>query len=343
MKQHLNTLYVLTQGAYLSKDDETVVVRVDGEKRLQVPILSIEGIVCFGQVSCSPALMHFCGECDVSISFLSESGRFLARVIGPVHGNVLLRREQYRRADDETATCQLAISIIAAKVLNARSSILRTLRDRPESPRAEDLRRSASALSGFAGQLRTSESLDSARGVEGAAARAYFDVLDGMIVQQKEHFFFRERSRRPPLDRVNAMLSFAYTLVMHDVIAALECVGLDPAVGFLHRDRPGRPGLALDLLEELRGWLADRFVLSLINLRQIASDDFSVMENSAVLLGEEGRKRFIAAYQKRKLEELIHPFLEEKVTIGMIPYVQAQLLARHLRGDLDAYPPFIWK
>ncbi len=343
MKQHLNTLYVMTQGAYVAKEDETVVVRVDGEKRLQVPILSIEGIVCFGQVSCSPALMQFCGERSVSISFLSESGRFLARVIGPVHGNVLLRREQYRRADDEAGTRTIAVSIIAAKVLNARSSILRSLRDRPSADGVEELRRSVSALSALSSDLRTTDSLDSARGIEGASAREYFSVLDMMIVQQKDSFFFRERSRRPPLDRVNAMLSFVYTLVMHDVIAGLECVGLDPAVGFLHRDRPGRPGLALDLLEELRGWLADRFVLSMINLRQIAADDFVTLENGAVLLRDEPRKGFIAAYQKRKREELIHPFLEEKVTIGMIPHVQAQLLARHLRGDLDAYPPFIWK
>lgn len=343
MKQHLNTLYVLTQGAYVAKEDETVVVRIDHEKKLQLPILSLGSIVCFGQISCSPALMHFCAERNVAISFLSESGRFLASVIGPMHGNVLLRREQYRRADDETQTRTIAISIIAAKILNARSSVLRALRDRPEVPGAVEMRRSAAALSGFATQLTHATSLDEARGIEGAAAREYFSAIDPMITQNKDAFFYRERSRRPPLDRVNALLSFAYTLVMHDVVAALECVGLDPAVGFLHRDRPGRAGLALDLLEELRGWLADRFVLSLINLRQIGATDFQTMENGAVLLADEGRKSFIAAYQKRKQEELIHPFLEEKVMIGMIPHIQAQLLARHLRGDLDGYPPFIWK
>jgi CRISP-associated protein Cas1 len=343
VRQHLNTLYVVSQGAYIGKERETVVVRVDGEARIQLPILAIGSIVCFGRVSCSPSLMHFCGERGVAVSFLSEHGRFLAKVVGAVHGNVLLRREQYRRADDDDGTRAIAVPIIAAKVINGRTSILRALRDRPGVDGARVLDRACSVLSALVAQLPGCDSLDSARGIEGASAREYFAALDEMIVQQKEDFFFHERSRRPPLDRVNALLSFVYTLVMHDVVAALECVGLDPAVGFLHRDRPGRPGLALDLMEELRTWLADRFVLSLINLRQVSADDFQTMENGAVVLQEEGRKRTLAAYQKRKQEELLHPFLEERMTIGLIPHVQAQLLARHLRGDLDAYPPFIWK
>ncbi|HUP58783.1 MAG TPA: type I-C CRISPR-associated endonuclease Cas1c [Thermoanaerobaculia bacterium] len=343
MKHHLNTLYVVSQGAYIAKESETVVVRVDGAARLQLPILAVGSIVCFGRVSCSPALMHFCGERGVAISFLSEHGRFLAKVVGPVHGNVLLRREQYRRADDDSGSRAIAIPIIAAKVMNGRTSILRALRDRPEASGAEALERACGTLSALVGGLAGCESLDAARGIEGASAREYFAALDHMIVQQKEDFFFRERTRRPPLDRFNALLSFVYTLVMHDVVAALECVGLDPAVGFLHRDRPGRPGLALDLMEELRTWLADRLVLSLINLRQISADDFQTLENAAVVMHDEGRKRLLAAYQKRKQEELLHPFLEEKVTIGLIPHIQAQLLARHLRGDLDAYPPFLWK
>jgi CRISPR-associated protein Cas1 len=343
VKRHLNTLYVVSPGAYVAKESETVVVRLDGQTKYQVPILALGSVVCFGQVSCSPALMHFCAERDVSISFLSAHGRFLARVVGPAHGNVLLRREQYRRADDPGASRDIAVSIIAAKVLNGRMSILRALRDRPDCEGAEELRRSTRTLASLAAQLPGCPSLDSARGVEGASAREYFTALDSMITQQKEDFFFRERSRRPPLDRFNALLSFVYTLVMHDVVAAAECVGLDPAVGFLHRDRPGRPGLALDLMEELRTWLADRFVLSLVNLRQIGRDDFTIGENGAVLLEEEGRKRVLVAYQKRKQEELLHPFLEEKVTIGLIPHIQAQLLARHLRGDLDGYPPFFWK
>jgi CRISPR-associated protein Cas1 len=258
VKHHLNTLYVVSQGAYIAKESETVVVRVEGENKLQLPILALGSIVCFGRVSCSPALMNFCSERNVAISFLSQHGRFLAKVVGPVHGNVLLRREQYRRADQAAATLSIAVPIIAAKVMNGRTSILRALRDRPEADGAEALKRASGALSGLVGQLPGCDSLDSARGIEGASAREYFAALDEMIVQQKDDFFFHERTRRPPLDRVNALLSFVYTLVMHDVVSALECVGLDPAVGFLHRDRPGRPGLALDLMEELRTWLADR-------------------------------------------------------------------------------------
>lgn len=343
MKTHLNTLYVTTQGAYISKENETVVVRVERETRLQLPILMIGGIVCFGQVSCSPALMHFCAERDVAVSFLSEHGRFLARVVGPVHGNVLLRREQYRRADDHLTTLGFAKTFIGAKIVNSRNSLLRALRDRPEVSGAERMRAAASQLGALLNQLQRSEMLDTARGFEGAAARAYFDVFDEMITQQKDDFFFKERSRRPPLDGVNAMLSFVYTLLMHDIVGALETVGLDPAVGFLHRDRPGRPGLALDLLEEMRPWLADRLVLTVVNMRVLCAGDFSVAENGAVTMTDEARKRFIAAYQKRKQEEIFHPFLEEKVAIGMIPYIQAQLFARRLRGDLDGYPPFFWK
>lgn len=343
MKHHLNTLYVLTEGAYVAKESETVVVRVEGQRKLQVPILGIGSIVCFGRVSCSPALMSFCSERGVAISFLSEYGRFLAKVIGPVHGNVLLRRAQYRRSDEVAATLAIALPVIAAKVMNGRTSVLRALRDRPAAEGADELRRVCGMLSALAGQLSACDSLDAARGIEGASAREYFAAFDRMIVQQKEDFYFRERSRRPPLDRVNALLSFVYTLLMHDVVAAVECVGLDPAVGFLHRDRPGRPSLALDLMEELRTWLADRFVLSLINLRHITADDFERLDNGAVVMGAEGRKRLLVAYQRRKQEELLHPFLEERVNIGLIPFVQAQLLARHLRGDLDAYPPFLWR
>lgn len=343
MKRHLNTLYVLTQGAYVAKEGETAVVRVDREPRLQIPLLSVGSLVFFGQVSCSPALMHACAERSISISFLSERGRFLARLVGPTHGNVLLRREQYRRADNEAASREIATAIIAAKVMNGRMSILRALRDRPDCAGAGALRATVAQLSALVTQLASCDSLDAARGIEGAAAREYFAALDSMIVQQKDAFYYRARSRRPPLDRFNALLSFIYTIAMHDVVAALECVGLDPAVGFLHRDRPGRPGLALDVLEELRTWLADRFVLSLINLRQVTATDFESRESGAVLLNESGRRTVLAAYQKRKQEELVHPFLEEKVTIGLIPYIQAQLLARHLRGDLDGYPPFVWR
>ncbi|MCX5867942.1 MAG: CRISPR-associated endonuclease Cas1 [Proteobacteria bacterium] len=295
MKHLLNTLYVTTQGAYLSRDGETVLVRVEKETKLQVPIHTLGGIVCFGQVSCSPPLMELCGERNVTISFLSEYGRFWARVEGPVSGNVLLRREQYRRADSETSSADIARVIVTAKVANGRTVLLRALRDHPDNSGASELE-------------------------------------DAVL-----------RLARPPLDNMNALLSFLYTLLVHDVRSALETVGLDPAVGYLHRDRPGRPGLALDLMEELRPFIADRLALSLVNLKQIKGSGFIKTETGAVMMDDTTRKELLVAYQKRKQEEIQHPFLGEKIAVGLIPYVQSLLLARYLRGDLDGYPPFIWK
>jgi CRISPR-associated protein Cas1 len=343
MRRHLNTLFVTTPGTYLAKDGETVLARVEGEVKLRVPILSLGSIVCFGQVSVSPALLGLCGERGVAVSYLTKHGRFLARVVGPVSGNVLLRREQYRRADDEGGATRIARSIVAAKIANSRAVLLRALRDRPAGLGASALETAASNLGHLLRQLQSCESLDTCRGIEGAAARAYFEVFDHMIAQQKEEFTFRERSRRPPLDNVNALLSFVYTLLVHDLRAALEGVGLDPAVGFLHRDRPGRPGLALDLMEEFRPWFADRLVLSLINLRQLSAKEFSRTESGGVHLSDEGRKTVLIAYQNRKQDELVHPFLGERATVGLLPHLQALLLARHLRGDLDSYPPFSWR
>ncbi len=344
MKRHLNTLYVTSQGAWLSKESETVVVQVEGETLIQLPLISLVSIFCFGRVPCSPPLMHACSERGVAISFLSEHGRFLAKVVGPISGNVLLRREQYRRADDPPAASAIARAIVIAKIANARSSVLRSLRDRPDPESCEGTRiRAARHLAALMDQLDASVAMDALRGHEGSGARVYFESFDEMITQQKESFGFSGRSRRPPLDNVNAMLSLVYTLVMHDLIGALEAVGLDPAVGFLHNDRPGRPSLALDLMEETRPWLADRFVLALINLRQLGGTDFVRDETGGVTLTEDGRRRFLTAYQKRKQEEITHPFLGEKIAIGLLPHIQALLLARHLRGDLDGYPPFIWK
>jgi CRISPR-associated protein Cas1 len=343
MKRHLNTLYVTTQGSYLSKEGETVVVRVGDENRLQLPIHNLGGIVCFGQVSVSPFLMALCAENGVGLSFLTEHGRFLARVDGEVRGNVLLRREQYRRADDEARSAEIASTIVAAKVANGRQVLLRASRDRPDGDGPERLRNAAQGLGGFLEQLRPGLPLDHVRGVEGFSARTYFDVFDDLITQQKEDFRFTGRSRRPPLDMVNALLSFVYTLLLHDVRGALEGVGLDPAVGFLHRDRPGRPGLALDLMEEFRPFLADRLVLTLINLRQLDARKFRTIESGAVLLDDDGRKEVLVSYQKRKQEEIVHPFLGEKTTVGLLPHLQALLFARYLRGDLDGYPAFFWK
>lgn len=343
MKQHLNTLYVTTQGAYLGKDGETVVVRAERQLLLRVPLLTVSSIVCFGQVSCSPALMHACAERDVALAFLSEHGRFLARVVGETSGNVLLRREQYRRADHDAATLEIARCVIAGKLTNSRTVLLRGARDRPGSEAVDRLTSAAARMSAFLTALETAKTLAEARGLEGAAAREYFAAFDDLIVQQKDAFAFTSRSRRPPRDPINALLSFVYTLLLHDATAALESHGLDPAVGYLHRDRPGRAGLALDLVEEFRPWLADRLVLTLINLRQVTGEDFTTGETGGVTMSDSARKTVLLAWQKRKQDELVHPFLDEKMTVGLLLSIQALLLARHLRGDLDAYPPFVWK
>jgi CRISP-associated protein Cas1 len=343
MKKHLNTLFVTSQGAYLAKEGETVAVKVNQEVRLRVPIHTIGGIVCFGNVSCSPFLMGFCGENGVGISFLTEYGRFLARVQGPVSGNVLLRREQYRRADDLKYSAQMAKAFVIGKIANCRTVLQRVLRDHAQKLDEDALRRSVDDLSRSLQSLELNQSLDAVRGLEGDAAHTYFSVFDHLIVAQKENFTFQERNRRPPLDNVNCLLSFLYTLLMHDCRSALESVGLDPAVGFLHRDRPGRPSLALDIMEEFRPFLADRLALSLINLRQVQNKGFNKTEAGSVMMNDETRKTLLVAYQERKQEEIQHPFLDEKVTIGLLFHVQALLLARCLRGDLDGYPPFIWK
>lgn len=343
MKRLLNTLYVTTQGSYLAREGETVLVRVGGETKLRMPIHTLGSIICFGQVSCSPPLMGFCAERNVAISFLSERGRFFARVEGPVSGNVLLRREQYRRADDPEVSAELARAVVIAKIANCRTVLLRAARDRPQDEGAQKLSEAADRLAQHLRSLENPVPLDTVRGKEGDAARRYFDVFDHLITSQKKHFFFRERSRRPPLDNMNALLSFLYTILAHDVAAALEGVGLDPAVGYLHRDRPGRPGLALDIMEEFRPYLADRLALTLVNRQQIKGKGFRRTETGAVLMDDATRKEVLVAYQKRKQEEIQHPFLGEKVAIGLLPHVQALLLARCLRGDLDGYPPFLWK
>lgn len=343
MKKHLNTLFVTTQGAYLSKEGETILVRVEKETRLQVPVHTIGGIVCFGNVLLSPFLMGFCAESGVGISFLTEYGHFLARVQGPVSGNVLLRRQQYRLADDMTFSAAMAKAILTGKIANCRSVLQRALRDHTEKLDATEVEAASTGLFRSLQSLNAETPLDRLRGVEGDAAHTYFGVFNHLIVAQKEGFSFQERNRRPPLDTVNCLLSFIYTLLMHDIRSALETVGLDPAVGFLHRDRPGRPGLALDLMEEFRPFLADRLVLSLINRQQVKDKGFKKMESGAVMMNDETRKTVLVAYQERKQEEIMHPFLEEKVTIGILFFIQALLLARHLRGDLDGYPAFIWK
>jgi len=343
MKKHLNTLFVTTQGAYLAKEGETVVVKVGGETRLQLPIHTLGGIVCFGNVMCSPFLMGFCAQREVAISFLTENGRFLARLQGPVSGNVLLRREQYRRADDMDVSAQMAKSALTGKLANSRTVLQRAVRDHAAKLNVEAVQEASKKIGASIDHLRSNLPLDVLRGIEGEAARTYFNVFDHLIVSQKGDFSFQGRNRRPPLDPVNCLLSFLYTLLLHDIRAALESVGLDPAVGFLHRDRPGRPGLALDLMEEFRPFLADRLALSLINLNQVRAAGFRELPTGAVLMEDDTRKTVLVTYQKRKQDEILHPFLGEKMTIGLLFQMQALLLARWLRGDLDGYPVFIWK
>jgi len=343
MKKLLNTLFVTTQGAYLCHEGEAVLVRVEKETKLRIPIHTLGSIVGFGQVSCSPPLMHLCGERGVAISFLSEQGRFFARVEGPVSGNVRLRREQYRRADSQEGRMAIARSMVLAKVVNCRTVLQRATRDHEGKAGVEDIDKAVRRLGCLLDTIKAEQDIAVLRGREGEAALTYFEAFDHMITAQKDDFYFRGRSRRPPLDNMNALLSFIYTLLAHDASAALQGVGLDPQVGFLHAERPGRPSLALDLMEEFRPFLADRLALSLVNLKQVQGAGFRKTESGAVEMTDETRKELLVAYQKRKQEEIQHPFIGETAPVGLLLHLQALLMARFLRGDLDGYPPFIWK
>lgn len=343
VKRHLNTLFVTTQGAYLAKEGEAVLVKVEHERKLKLPLLSLDGIVCFGAVSASPFLLGACGEAGVTVSFLSEYGKFLCRSVGPVSGNVLLRRNQYRLADCDQSSATIASNMVLGKITNSRQVLLRYLRDHGSNDEnARTVQDATRLLRQAMGRLTdgTEKSVDTVRGIEGDASRCYFQVFDKLITTGTADFRFSGRNRRPPTDRVNAMLSFCYMLLMHDIRSALEAVGLDPAVGYLHRDRSGRMGLALDMMEELRCVLADRLVLSLINRRQVLSGGFRIAGTGAVEMDDETRKIILMSWQKRKQEELVHPFLNEKISIGLLPHVQARLMSRFIRGDLDEYPPF---
>jgi len=320
-----------------------VVVEVERQERLRLPLHTLGGIVAFGNVLCSPFLLGLCGERGVQVSFLTERGQFLARVQGPVSGNILLRREQYRRAELPDAALAIAKNILTAKLANGRTVLQRSLRDHPESDADGQTAKAIARLGHTLDTLDIISDREVLRGIEGDAAKLYFSVFDRMVTTEKDAFFMRERSRRPPLDNLNALLSFLYTLLAHDAEAACEGVGLDPQQGFLHAVRPGRPSLALDLMEEFRPVIADRLALSLINLRQVAGKGFKTTETGAVTMDDETRKTVLVAYQKRKQDEIRHPFLQEDVPVGLLLHVQALLLARHLRGDLDAYPPFVWK
>ncbi|MDK8182338.1 type I-C CRISPR-associated endonuclease Cas1c [Paenibacillus sp. UMB4589-SE434] len=343
MKRLLNTLYITQPDVYLALDGDNIVVMKEKEKLGRYPLHNLEAVVSFGYTGASPALMGYCAERDIFITFLTTSGRFLARVIGQSKGNVVLRKKQYLLSEDEVQSAKIARNFILGKIYNHKWMIERMTREYPLRIDVDQFKEVSQHLSTIIAEVRVCEDLEQLRGWEGQAAVRYYKIFGQMILQQTDDFYFHSRSRRPPLDHVNAMLSFAYTLLARDTAAALEAVGLDAYVGFLHRDRPGRASLALDMMEELRGIYADKFVLSLINKRLVNKDDFFKKENGAVLMTDEARKTFLAAWQQRKQEKMEHPYLGEKIVWGLVPHVQALLLARYLRNDLDEYPPFLWK
>ena len=339
MKKHLNTLFVTLEGCWLSKDGDTVKVNAEGTCLLRVPLHNLEGIVTLGwDIGVSPYLMGACAERVITLSFCNPYGKFLAGVQGFMKGNILLRRDQYRWADDEARWVGVAREMIGAKIANCRSLLLRAQRTY-----GKDLSEEVDRLAAFCRMARGCNSGDMLRGIEGSAAETYFSCLSHCQRTEDPELVFESRNRRPPKDCFNALLSFLYSLLCHDARSALESSGIDAAAGFLHRDRPGRPGMALDLMEEFRAPLADRLALTLINRKQISSDDFDKEESGAVFLKEDSRKKVLNAWQERKKTVLVHPFLQEKTTLGLLIHIQALLLARHLRGDLDCYPPFIGK
>ncbi|MGE6552271.1 type I-C CRISPR-associated endonuclease Cas1c [Bacillus mycoides] len=343
MKKLLNTLFITQSDVYLSLDGDNIVLLKEQEKIGRLPLHNLESIVSFGYTGTSPALMGYCAEKNISLVFLTMYGQFLARVVGKSKGNVILRKKQYRISEDEVISAKIARNFIVGKIYNNKWIIERMTRDYPLRIDVDQFKVISQHLSSIILEVRECEDLERLRGLEGQAATSYNKLFNQMILQQKEDFYFNRRSRRPPLDNVNAMLSFAYTLLANDMTSALEGVGLDAYVGFLHRDRPGRVSLALDAMEELRGVCADKFVLSLINKRVINKEDFLQKENGAVIMTDEARKKFLAAWQNKKQEKITHPYLGEKISWGLVPHAQALLLARYLRNDLDEYPPFLWK
>lgn len=343
MKKLLNTLYVTSENSYLGLEGETIVVYDDRREVGRLPLHNLEGIVSFGYRGTSPALMGACAERNISLCYVSPQGKFLARVIGKTRGNVLLRQQQYMSCKDEKISLEIAKNCITGKVYNARWVLERAVRDHAMQIDVEGVKKASRQLKTSLEFIRNAESKEQLRGYEGEAASIYFGVFDELILQQKKEFHFQGRSKRPPMDSINAMLSFVYTLLTNQIVSALETVGLDPYVGCLHSDRPGRASLALDLIEELRPVYADRFVLSLINKKIVNGKNFSRKENGAVLMDDDLRKKLLLEWQNKKKEVITHPFLKEKVEWGMVPYVQAMLLARYIRGDLDGYPVFLWK
>ena len=343
MKKLLNSLFILSEDTFLTLDGENIVIKIGDDTVGRYPLHNIESIHCFSYKGATPALMGACCERGIGLAYYNPYGKFLASIKGSSIGNVLLRKEQYRISDSEERSCLYARNMIFGKVFNARWCIERTIRDHAHRVETEQLRNVSQVLKNSCESIREVEDLDTLRGIEGELASQYFSTFNELIINQKEEFQFNKRSRRPPLDKVNALLSFAYTLLASDCANALEGVGLDSYVGFMHRDRPGRKSLALDLMEELRSSICDRFVLTLINSRIVNEKSFEVRENDEVLLTEKGRKQFITAWQNHKKDNITHPYLKEKVSWGLVPHIQALLLARAIRGDIDQYPPFLWK
>jgi CRISPR-associated protein Cas1 len=342
MKRLANVLYVTSPDVYLSLDGETILVKKPEEGPTRLPLHNLEGIVCFNYQGVSPALMGACVQRNIGLSFITPHGRFLARVSGKNQGNVLLRKKQFQISEDEEASACIAASFLVGKVYNSRKVLQRALRDHAMLLDTPALEKAADFLKQTVHTIPDCHTTSELMAFEGAAAKIYFGVFNQLILQQQEDFQFEERSRRPPLDRMNSLLSFFYTLLTNEAVSALEAVGLDPYVGFLHTERPGRPSLALDLMEELRPIFADRLALSLVNRRQVTAKGFVQKESGGILMDDETRKAVLTAWQARKKEEIVHPYLKERIPFGLVPYAQALLLARHLRGDLDAYPPFFW-
>lgn len=342
MKKLGNVLYITTPDAYLSLEGENVVIKKERDKIMRLPLHNLAGIVCFGYSGASPALMGACAERNIGLSFLTPYGRFLARITGRVQGNLLLRKKQYAVSEKDEESIPIAVSFLLGKIANCRKVIERARRDHAMLVDVDALGAASDRLKDILKALQACETLGDLLGFEGSAAKVYFGVFDQLILHQRDDFYFKERSRRPPLDNMNSLLSFLYTLLTYDVTSALEGVGLDPYVGFLHQDRPGRPSLALDLMEELRPVLADRLALSLVNRKQISGKGFVPKESGGILMDEDIRKTVLTAWQERKKQEIVHPYLNEQMPLGLLPHVQAMLLARFLRGDLGAYPPFFW-
>lgn len=348
MKHLGNVLYITTPDAYLTVDGENIVVLKDDPQRAasnsstRLPLHNLENIVCFTWQGASPALMGACVERNIGLCFLTPNGRFQARVTGRVKGNVLLRKKQYQVSEAETRSLPIAASFLLGKIANSRKVLDRAIRDHSMLLNVQSLMGASNFLKETVRAIPSCHSISDLMGFEGSAAKIYFGVFDQLVLQQRDDFFFKERSRRPPMDNLNSLLSFLYTLLANEVTSALETVGLDPYVGFLHQDRPGRPSLALDLMEEMRPIFADRLALSLVNRKQITGTGFTQKESGGILMDDDTRKTVLTAWQERKKEEIMHPYLKERVPFGLIPHIQAMLLARYLRGDLDAYPPFFW-